>query len=208
MKICLYTETALPKTSGQELIVDRLASVPGAGTRSRRDEPIPSRRLRGLDRSLPYPVVRHPRFISSGHGIGWYRHFIQALYRKFAFDVLHCQGINPCGYLGGLCRSRIEAALLITPYASEICDGSPRLTKSSSRARTITTLERADVVISTGRITTSALRRLCPAATLTGIPHEIDDAKAAIGSCWQEIAARHLEVYEQVRSRTLARLAA
>jgi teichuronic acid biosynthesis glycosyltransferase TuaC len=174
MKICLYTETALPKVGGQELVVDNLAReylaqghdvvVMGQFPRSPQ---------RGFDRRLPYPVVRHPRFISTWRGIALYRHFIRALHRKFPFDVLHCHSVHPCGYLGALCKDRLEAALVITSHGGDIRDGNVRLAKPGLRERAIMTLQQADAVVSIGPFTTSSLKRLCPTAPLVEIPNGV-----------------------------------
>src|SRR5262249_11754507 len=68
--ICLYTETALPKGGGHELVVAPLArafqdlghGVPVLAPQPRLPLRAPARRR---DRDLPYRMVRHPRFYSA-----------------------------------------------------------------------------------------------------------------------------------------------
>ena len=66
MRICFYTETALPKLGGQELVVDALArQFLALGHDITVLTQQPRWRYRPDDASLPYPVVRHPRFFST-----------------------------------------------------------------------------------------------------------------------------------------------
>ncbi|HZU35642.1 MAG TPA: glycosyltransferase, partial [Gemmataceae bacterium] len=62
MRICLYTDTALPKLGGQELVVDALArQFQAAGHRVTVLAPKPRRPVRPNDDAFPYSIVRHPR---------------------------------------------------------------------------------------------------------------------------------------------------
>src|ERR1700736_3083863 len=98
MRICLYTETALPKMGGQELVVDALArTFQNLGHEVVVLAPYPRRPLRAHDTSFPYRVVRHPRFYSTRHLVSWYRWWLLRLHRAQAFDVLHCHGLYPPG---------------------------------------------------------------------------------------------------------------
>src|SRR6478672_5713521 len=98
MRICLYTETALPLVGGQELVVDNLAreflalghEVVVLAARHRG-------RLAIRDFELPYKVARHPRFISTHRCLSWYKRYLERLRRTFAFDVLHCHSVHPAG---------------------------------------------------------------------------------------------------------------
>src|SRR5689334_2476075 len=66
MRICHYTETALPKLGGQELVVDALVREQAdLGHEVVVLTQWPRRKIRVDDASLPYQVVRHPRFWST-----------------------------------------------------------------------------------------------------------------------------------------------
>src|SRR5207253_10824191 len=105
MRICLYTDTALPKMGGQEMVVDALArEYLALGHEPIVLAPRPRRPLHPQDGDLAYPVVRHPRFFSTRLFVSWYRWFLQRLYRRRPFDVLHCHVIYPPSYLAALSR--------------------------------------------------------------------------------------------------------
>jgi glycosyltransferase involved in cell wall biosynthesis len=175
MRICLYTETALPTIGGQELVVDALARE---YTKQGHDvvvlAPTPRRRLVAKDRRLPYRLIRHRRFLSTRRLIEWYQYPLLKLHRKFPFDVLHCHSVHPCGYLGALCQDRLQAALVLTSHGGDIREGGARIQKPGARSRAITALRRADAVVSISGFTTQALRRLEPSSRIVEIQNGVD----------------------------------
>ena len=175
MRICLYTETALPAIGGQELVVDALARE---YTNQGHDvvvlAPTPRRGFAANDRRLPYRVIRHPRFLSTRRLIEWYQSPLLKLHQKFPFEVLHCHSVHPCGYLGALCQDRLQAALVLTSHGGDIREGGARILKPGARFRAITALRRADAVVSISRFTTQALRRLEPTTRIVEIPNGVD----------------------------------
>lgn len=175
MKICLFTETALPKIGGQELVVDALARE---FVEQGHDVVVlaqyPRRPLVTHDRLLPYRVVRHQRFVSTWRLLDWYRYVLLKLHRKFPFEVLHCHSVHPCGYLGAVCRDRSEFALVLTSHGGDIRQANVRLQKPGALARYTLTLKRADAVVSISRFTTEALRSLEPSANIVEIPNGVD----------------------------------
>jgi glycosyltransferase involved in cell wall biosynthesis len=176
MRICLYTETALPTIGGQELVVDALARE---YTNQGHDvvvlAPTPRRGSVANDRRLPYRVIRHRRFLSTRRLIEWYQYSLLKLHRKFPFEVLHCHSVHPCGYLGALCKDRLQAALVLTSHGGDIREGGARILKPGARSRAITALRRADAVVSIGPFTTQALRRLEPSTRMiVEIPNGVD----------------------------------
>jgi glycosyltransferase involved in cell wall biosynthesis len=181
MRICLYTETALPKIGGQELVVDALArEFQAQGHEVVVLAQYPRRPLLADDRRLPYPVVRHPRFVSTWRWIAWYRHFLTRLHRKFPFDVLHCHSLHPCGYLGTLCKDSLGVPLVITSHGSDVRNSSTRLRKPGLRERSVLALEQADAVISISRSTAEGFARLSHSARVVEIPNGVNfDALAA-----------------------------
>jgi glycosyltransferase involved in cell wall biosynthesis len=148
MKICLYTETALPLVGGQELVVDTLAReflalghevvVLAAQHRGR----APNR-----DHELPYKVVRHSRFISTHRFLGWYKRHLERLRKQFPFDVLHCHSVQPAGYIAASSKKLCDVPLVITSHWGDITPTSPRLAKPGALDRCKTALQRADAVV-------------------------------------------------------------
>src|SRR5204862_7713401 len=85
MRICLYTDTALPKMGGQEMVVDALArQFLALGHPPVVFAPKP-RKLSIRGESYPYEVVRHPRFFSTQYFIGFYKWFLLQHYRQAPF---------------------------------------------------------------------------------------------------------------------------
>jgi glycosyltransferase involved in cell wall biosynthesis len=176
MRICLFTETALPKMGGQELVIDALArQFLALG-----HEPVvlaqhPRLPLRANDRVLPYPVVRHPRFYSTRYFVSWYRWFLQRLYRRQPFDVLHCHGLYPPGYLAALSRARLDCPVVITSHGGDVYEHNVRLAKPVLKERHIQGLAAADALIAISQFTYDGFRRLCPQAQrIVEIPNGVD----------------------------------
>jgi len=176
MRICLYTETALPKLGGQEFVVDALArqfmseghEVVVLAPRYRPFWPT-------KDSTLPYRVQRHPRFISMHRLVNWYRWWLLRCYRKLRFDVLHCHGIYPPGYLAVLCRERLGVPTVITSHGGDIREGNPRLVRPPLSCRFLQALQGADALVAISRFTREGLLRLCPVPRmLVDIPNGVD----------------------------------
>jgi glycosyltransferase involved in cell wall biosynthesis len=176
MRICLYTETALPKMGGQEFVVDALArQLLALGHEVVALAPKPRAPHRPNDAALPYPVVRHPRFISTRRLVSWYRWWLLKLHRTFRFDVLHCHGIYPPGYLASLCRRRLGIPTVITSHGGDVREGNVRLAKRVVRRRCVEALNHADALIAISRFTREGLLRLCPQPRrLVTIPNGVE----------------------------------
>lgn len=163
MRICLYTETALPLVGGQELVVDRLAreflklgqEVVVLAARHRG-------RARIRDRELPYPVVRHPRFISTYRCLGCYKWYLDRLHRRFPFEVLHCHSVQPTGYVAGCWRKPTGTRVVITSHCGDICPGSGLMAKPGAIERCQSALQRADAVVAISGFAEKCLRAVYP----------------------------------------------
>ncbi len=154
MRICLYTETALPKMGGQEVVVDALArEYQDLGHDCVVLAPRPRWPLRCNDKTLPYPVARHPRFFSAHIMVGWYKWFLQRLHRKQPFDVLHCHGIYPPAYLASLCGHTLPVPVAVTSHGGDVNPKNVRLAKPIVRARHREALRAADALIAISRFT-------------------------------------------------------
>lgn len=167
MRICLYTETALPKLGGQELVVDALARQfialgHEALVLAPRPRGVPVRSVTNNDAGLPYPVVRHPRFISTRRLVSWYRHWLLRLHRSQGFDVLHCHSVYPCGYLAALARERLRVPVVITSHGGDVREGNCRLAKPGLPERHSMAIRAADALVAISRFTRDGYRRLCP----------------------------------------------
>ena len=76
VRVCFYTESALPLMGGQELVIDALArQFIELGNQVVVLAPHPGRARPLPDPDLPYDVVRHPRFISTRRCLGWYTRY-------------------------------------------------------------------------------------------------------------------------------------
>jgi glycosyltransferase involved in cell wall biosynthesis len=163
LKICLYTTTALPRRGGQELVVDFLArEFIGKGHEVLVLTPGAGRDAKAADKHLPYPVVRHPRFVSTRHLVPWYRWFLLRTFRRYRFNILHCHGVYPAGYLGALCRERLIVPLVITNHAGGLEAKLSEANKPILRERYRHALGTADGLIAVSQMTSEYYRHLCP----------------------------------------------
>lgn len=176
MRICLYTCTALPKLGGQEAVVDALAShFLKLGHEPVVLAPRPRSWKGPMDERLPYPVCRHPRFVSTRHFVSWYRHFLLAAHARYRFEIVHCHDVYPSGYLAALCKAKLGIPLVITSHGGDVREGNVRITKPGVRQRHVMALRAADALVSIGRFTEEGFRRLHPeAARIVTIPNGID----------------------------------
>jgi glycosyltransferase involved in cell wall biosynthesis len=177
MRICLYTESALPKIGGQEMVVDSLARRYGAlGHEVVVLAPMPRKRLPLADDAFPYPLVRHPRFYSRRFFVWWYRRYLLRLHRRWRFNVVHCHGIYPPGYLAGLLREQLACPVLITSHGADVFVNDARLGKPVIGQRTVEALEAADALVAISRFTREGFRRICPHSEkkIADIPNGVD----------------------------------
>lgn len=175
MRICLYTETALPKMGGQEIVVDALArQYQRLGHDVVVLAPHPKSPLRARDDTLPYKVARHPRFVSTRYFVAWYGWFLSRLLRQHRSDILHCHGVYPPGYLAGLSRQARAIPTVITSHGGDVQPYNVRLLKPLLRRRIIEGLAAADRLIAISRFTEDRMRALCPQANISSLPNGVD----------------------------------
>lgn len=176
MRLCLYTETAVPKIGGQEMVVDALArEFTAAGHDVTVLTQFPRRPIQPADELLPYRMVRHRRFVSTWRWVGWYRRSLERLRARFPFDLLHCHSVHPCGYVGSLGARKWNVPLVITSHGADLRQH--RLSKPAVAQRSRQTLAAADALISISRFTTEGFLQLCrQPRRLVEIPNGVDIA--------------------------------
>lgn len=176
MRICLYTATALPKLGGQEAVIDALARhFTRLGHRAVVLVQNPRAPLRPNDSQLPYPVVRHPRFISTRRFVGFYKRWLLKLHARERFDVIHCHDVYPTGYLAALCKRELDVPVVITSHGGDVKEGNARIVKPGMRPRFIRAVESADALISIGNFTEEGYRKLSDRLPpIISIPNGID----------------------------------
>lgn len=175
MRICMYTETALPTLGGQEMVIDALARE----FLARGHEPVvlapPPRRMKMADEEFPYAVVRHPRFLSTRHFMDWHKQWLLRAQRQLSFDILHCHSIYPCGYLAALCAGRLSVPTVITSHGGDVHMEGRRLSKPGLPLRYAQSIANADALISISKFTHEGYLRLLPGArNIVSIPNGVD----------------------------------
>jgi D-inositol-3-phosphate glycosyltransferase len=181
MRICIYTNTALPKLGGQEIVVDALA-------RQFLDlghEPVvlaPWRRSQGRfdPASVPYPVVWHPRYVSTQRFVAWYAHWIAKAHHARRFDIVHAHGIYPAGYVATSCQPIAELPLVITSHVDELVQGGLYDRKPGLRARYREALQRSDAVVAISGHTAQRYRQtFADVRQIVPIPNGVNVAELA-----------------------------
>lgn len=148
MRICLYTETALPATGGQAIAVDALArQFLLCGHEAVVLTLRKPRRARWDDGALGYPVMRHPHYLSSRIGLGWYRRYIEAVYRAYPFNVLHCHNVYPAGYVAVAWAAARGIPVVLTSHGPDLAPQNPLLHKPKIPLRISGVLQQADAVV-------------------------------------------------------------
>jgi glycosyltransferase involved in cell wall biosynthesis len=174
--ICLYTETALPKIGGHEMVVDALArQFQERGHEVTVLAPFPRLPLRPRDHTLPYRVVRHIRFYSHRFLVDWYQWWLRRLFRRMPFDVLHCHGVYPPGYLATQVRQRLGVPVVITSHGGDVHNNGYRLRKAIVRQRQEMTLRSADALVAISQFTREGYCRFgADPGRIVCIPNGVD----------------------------------
>jgi len=180
MRICIYTETALPMMGGQEFVVDALArEFRRAGHEVVVLAPQP-RSSAAASGGTDYEVVRHPRFISTWRFVEFYRWFLIRLRARFRYDIVHCHSVHPTGYLAVLARRSTGVPVVITSHGGEVNPANPRLDRPGARHKHAMAIAGADSLISIGRFTSDGFRALSTdPAPIHEIPNGVDVAAFA-----------------------------
>lgn len=174
MHIGIYTETALPKLGGQEMVVDSLArQFLELGHRVAVLAPYPRRPLKVSDRDFPYPIIRHPRFYSTKRLVSAYGLFLRRFARQNQFDVLHCHGLYPPGFLAARNKDRLNLPVVLTSHGGDVYEKNRRMLKL--RGRFELAARSADRLIAISEFTRQGLLRLgADERRIVGIPNGVN----------------------------------
>ena len=158
MKICFFTATFLPTIGGAELVLHNLAT---SLTQLGHQIVVIAPRIRGKDNNVEanYRIFRYQRPSSKRFGVR--QTLVYLLWEKVlnGFDLLHCHGAYPPGYVGATFKRLFRTPILIRPHGSDILPGErircdPRLDR-----RVRTALGAADRVIAQSRALEEELMR-------------------------------------------------
>jgi glycosyltransferase involved in cell wall biosynthesis len=182
MRICFYTETALPKLGGQQVVVDRLArELVALGHDVTVLTQPPRRPLVADDSAYPYRVVRHPRFVSTTALVGWYRRYLLRLHREQSFDIIHCHSLYPTAWVAALAKRQLGVPLVLTSHGGDVREGGLRLRKPKLHERYDRAVRDADALVAISRFTRDGFLRFDPEAAprIVDIPNGVDLAEYA-----------------------------
>jgi teichuronic acid biosynthesis glycosyltransferase TuaC len=176
MKICLYTETAVPMLGGQALVVDALARQ---FCRLGHDAVVLAPRQRHAgnadDDSLPYRLERHPRVFSTRWFVRRYGRWLEKLHREKVFDVIHCHSTYLNGYVAATCESLAGVPLVITSHGSDLDPMSLLHRKPQLRERYVAAVRRADALVAVSGFVEDQFRQLYPKPRhIERIPNGVD----------------------------------
>ncbi len=161
MRICIYTNTAFPCMGGQEMVVDELArQLLGRGHEPILLCPEPPTRLKAQDSQFPYPIHRHPRFISTRWFIEWYRLALRRLYRKHRYDLIHCHNVYPNGYLAVQEKHQGGPPVVITSHGGDVRADNPRFRKPGVLEKHRFAVRHADALVSISSFTDQGFLKL------------------------------------------------
>ncbi|MFO0871510.1 MAG: glycosyltransferase family 4 protein [Pirellulales bacterium] len=181
MHICLYTETALPMVGGQEMALDALArQYLAAGHQVTLLAPRPRSRLRRPEPDVPYRVVRHARYLSTRHFLGWYVRALDQLWQRTPFDVLHCHNVFPAGEIAARFATRRRIPLVLTSHACDIAVDSHLWKKPQVLPRVRRVIEQADAIVAISDMVEERFVALgADREQLVRIPNGVDGATLA-----------------------------
>ncbi|HEY1684169.1 MAG TPA: glycosyltransferase family 4 protein [Tepidisphaeraceae bacterium] len=181
MRICIYTETALPKLGGQELVVDALArQFVEMGHQTSVLAPYPRHGLKLDDSKYPYQMRRHLRFYSTRWGVNWYKRFLLQHFHREKFDLLHCHGLYPSGYLAATLKDRLGIPLVLTSHGGDVREGNVRLRRPVIKVRHELAVTKSDRFVAIGGFTRAGFLRMGGVPEkIVNIPNGVDLAEFA-----------------------------
>lgn len=197
MRICLYTNTALPCVGGQELVVDALArQFQEFGHQVTVLCPEPPGELRSNKTDSPYRVERHRRFVSTRWFVEWYGAKLRRLIKSSKIDVVHCHNVFPNGYLAVREKHRAAPKVVITSHGGDVRPDNPRFRKPGLREKHRFAVERADALISISDFTEKGFLELgADRRKVHSIPNGVD------GRAFEQPVARPESIPAQLQDK-------
>lgn len=176
MRICFYTETALPVIGGQELAIDELArQFQRCGHEVRVLTLRDRKHQQAHDAPLGYSVTRHARYLSTRYFLNWYRSVISSVYRHFRFNILHCHNVYPAGYIATGWSAGRSIPVVLTSHGCDIAADSHLLRKRGVAERISTTVSRSDACIAISPMLAEQFRRFgAPSHRIRQITNGVD----------------------------------
>lgn len=163
MKICFYTATFLPTIGGAEIFLHNLAnSLASRGHKVTVLAP----KVRGKDNKIDalYNIIRYQRPSSKRFGVRQVLLYLMLEKYKNDFDILHCHGAYPSGYVGATFQRIFKTPLVIRPHGSDILPDegirkNPRLDERVKKA-----LLSADAIIAQSKFLKREIKKITEAA--------------------------------------------
>jgi len=181
MKICLYTETALPELGGQALAVDALARQFIALGHQPVVVAPRKRQFAGQGRpETPYPLVYHPRVYSTRWFVRCYGLWLARLHRLWNFDIVHCHSAYPNGYVAAMCKELKDVPLVITSHGSDVDALSLLARKTQLLPRYVQALRSAHAVVALSNTGAQLLHQIDSSAKIIQIPNGVDAKLLAV----------------------------
>ena len=150
MKICFYTATFLPTIGGAEIFLHNLAnSLTSRGYKVTVLAP----KVRGKDNKIDalYNIRRYQRPSSKRFGVRQVLLYLMLEKFKKDFDILHCHGAYPPGYVGATFKNIFKTPLVIRPHGSDILPDEGIRKNARLDKRVKDALNAADAIIAQSR---------------------------------------------------------
>src|SRR5512143_128458 len=122
MRILFYTASFLPTVGGAEQMLHYLASsMTARGHQATVLAPV----VRNADNAVEagYKVVRYQRPSSKRFGVRQVLLYLVREKLRGGFDVLHCHGAYPPGYVGASYKRLFDTPFVIRPHGADILPG-------------------------------------------------------------------------------------
>lgn len=119
LRVCHFTYSFFPLIGGMEEVIHNLSiSMISQGCEPYVFAPY----VRGMDNRLdvPYEVFRYSRPSSKRLGLRQLLVPLLWYYIKYRFNILHCHGVYPPGYVGASFHKITGVPFVITPYGGDI----------------------------------------------------------------------------------------
>lgn len=163
MKICFYTATFLPIVGGAEIFLHNLAnSLASRGHKVTVLAP----KVRGKDNKIDalYNIRRYQRPSSKRFGVRQVLLYLMLEKFKNDFDILHCHGAYPPGYVGATFKNIFKTPLVIRPHGSDILPEEGIRKNQRLNKRVKNAINASDAIIAQSRFLKREIEKITGAA--------------------------------------------